>query len=147
MGLTGSPLGFQPSDVGSIPSARSIFMLYFLSMRKLLFSITPTQCDLETFTVGGNGGSGKDTSNTGVRWRHWASGAVGECRETRSQHRNKIIAWGRMARSKKMQDWIRREAAQKQHKEYIIAEWIEEEIKNNVRVQIKDERGNWVDER
>lgn len=38
--------------------------------KTLLFSVTVEDCDVQTFTVGGNGGSGKDTSNTGVRVTH-----------------------------------------------------------------------------
>lgn len=38
--------------------------------KQLLFSVTIKDCRVDTFTVGGNGGSGKDTSNTGVRVTH-----------------------------------------------------------------------------
>lgn len=36
----------------------------------LLFSVTIKDCKTEAFTVGGRGGSGKDTSNTGCRVTH-----------------------------------------------------------------------------
>jgi hypothetical protein len=39
-------------------------------MRKLLFSVTIKDCDVQSFTVGGNGGGGKDTSNNGIRVIH-----------------------------------------------------------------------------
>ncbi len=35
--------------------------------KQLLFSVTIKDCKCDAFTVGGRGGSGKDTSNTGVR--------------------------------------------------------------------------------
>jgi hypothetical protein len=38
--------------------------------KKLLFSVTMNDCDVQTFTVKGNGGSGKDTSQTGIRIVH-----------------------------------------------------------------------------
>ncbi len=38
--------------------------------KKLLFSVTIKDCDVDTFTVSGNGGAGKDTSQTGVRVTH-----------------------------------------------------------------------------
>lgn len=38
--------------------------------KQLLFSVTMKDCDLQTFTVGGPGGGGKDTSSTGVRIVH-----------------------------------------------------------------------------
>jgi protein subunit release factor A len=39
--------------------------------KKLLFTITIKDCRVDSFTVGGNGGSGKDTSNTGARVTHY----------------------------------------------------------------------------
>lgn len=82
-------------------------------MKKLLFSVTMADCDLQTFTVGGHGGSGKDTSNTGVRIIHRASGAVGEGREERSQVSNKRRAWRRMAESPAFRAWHRVETARR----------------------------------
>lgn len=80
--------------------------------RRRLFSVTLDDCIFETFTVGGNGGSGKDTSNTGVRIRHEPSGAVGECREERSQLTNKRRAFRKMGQSAAFQAWARRRAAE-----------------------------------
>ena len=68
---------------------------------------------MQTFTVGGNGGSGKDTSSTGVRVVHKASGAVGQGTETRSQLKNKQLAFGRMARSKEFAAWQKLECARR----------------------------------
>lgn len=43
----------------------------FMKQEKvLLFSVTIKDCKVDAFTVGGNGGSGKDTSNTGARVTH-----------------------------------------------------------------------------
>lgn len=114
-------------------------------MKKLLFSITPKDCELQTFTVGGHGGAGKDTSNTGVRWIHAPSGAVGECREERSQLQNKRIAWKRMAESPKMQKWLRHRAAWSNMTQFDVELWVENEMKK-VRVEVKNSEGRWVDE-
>lgn len=62
---------------------------------------------MQTFTVSGHGGGGKDTSNTGVRITHPESGAVGEGREERSQNANKKRAFERMANSPKFKSWHR----------------------------------------
>ena len=45
-------------------------------MKHLLFSVTRKDLIRQTFTVGGHGGGGKDTSNSGVRLIHPLSGAV-----------------------------------------------------------------------
>lgn len=81
--------------------------------KQLLFSVTLEDCRVDTFTVGGNGGSGKDTSNTGVRITHIESGAVGKAVDTRSQSKNKKLAFKRMAESKKFKDWHRIECAKR----------------------------------
>lgn len=80
---------------------------------KLLFSVTKEDCDWHTFTVGGNGGSGKDTSNSGVRCVHRASGATGIGTDHRQQSKNRIAAFKRMAATEKFKAWHRLEAAKR----------------------------------
>lgn len=79
--------------------------------RTKLFSVTSADCTMQTFTVSGPGGGGKDTSQTGVRWIHPPSGAVGEGREERHQKANKESAWRKMAKHPKMDKWLRIQAA------------------------------------
>lgn len=38
--------------------------------KHLLFSVTIKDCRVDAFTPGGNGGSGKDTCNSGCRITH-----------------------------------------------------------------------------
>lgn len=80
--------------------------------REKLFSVTLKDCEVTTFTVGGHGGSGKDTSNTGVRVVHPPSGASGIGVNSRSQLKNKQDAFRRMAESKKFQQWVKRRASE-----------------------------------
>jgi protein subunit release factor B len=47
------------------------------------------ECEVETFRSGGPGGQHVNKVETGVRLRHIPSGVVVNCREERSQHRNK----------------------------------------------------------
>lgn len=61
--------------------------------------------------MGGHGGSGKDTSNSGVRITHTTSGAVGKATDTRWQWRNKQLAFRRMAETKEFRVWVRIKAA------------------------------------
>lgn len=79
----------------------------------MLFTVTIKDCDVQTFTVGGNGGSGKDTANTGVRVVHRASGAAGRAVDTRSQKKNKQLAFKRMAESKEFKAWHKLECAKR----------------------------------
>jgi hypothetical protein len=73
--------------------------------KKLLFTVSIADCEIQTFTVGGPGGGGKDTSNSGVRLIHRPSGAVGTGREERSLQQNKVKAFRRMAETKEFKAW------------------------------------------
>lgn len=77
--------------------------------KQLLFSLTAKNFEFQYFTVGGNGGGGKDTSNTGARCIHRESGAVGECREERSQRTNRERAFKRCAEHPKFKAWHKME--------------------------------------
>lgn len=79
--------------------------------KKLLFSVTMKDLEMQTFTVRGAGGGGKDTSNSGVRLTHRASGAVGEGRECRSNTLNRRAAFEKLVASKRFQDWLKVETA------------------------------------
>jgi protein subunit release factor B len=114
-------------------------------VKKLLFSITPKDCELQTFTVHGPGGGGKDTSNTGVRYIHEPSGAVGEAREERSQPANKRAAWKRLALHPKMQAWIKQKAAVLAGQP-TIEELVEKAVEpRNLKVEVRGPSGweNW----
>jgi hypothetical protein len=76
-------------------------------MKKLLFSLTSKDFDFSFFAVGGAGGGGKDTSNTGARCIHRASGAQATATETRSQRTNKEAAFKRCCETDKFKAWHR----------------------------------------
>lgn len=80
---------------------------------QLLFSVTMKDLEMQTFSVGGHGGSGKDTSNSGVRLIHRDSGAVGEGRDHRSNTRNRQDAFVKLATSKRFREWHRIECAKR----------------------------------
>lgn len=111
--------------------------------KQKLFSVTIKDCDVQTFTVGGHGGSGKDTSNNGCRVVHRASGAVGEGRQSRSLTRNREDAFVKMAHTKKFRDWLKLEASRQQGKpsvEEIVDRMMD---LRNIKVETKDEKGRW----
>lgn len=115
-------------------------------MREKLFSVTLADCDVQTKRGHGKGGQNRNTRDTAVRIVHRASGAVGESQEERSQHQNKVTAFRRMTGTGKFKAWLNREI------------WIrqglptpEQEVEKmmqpqNIRVDVKDERGRWVPE-
>jgi protein subunit release factor A len=81
--------------------------------KKLLFSVTMKDLDMQTFSVGGHGGSGKDTSNSGVRLIHRDSGAVGEGRENRTNTLNRQSALRKLAETKEFKIWHKAECARR----------------------------------
>lgn len=110
--------------------------------KQLLFSVTLADCKVTTFCVGGPGGSGKDTSNTGVRVEHRPTGAVGEGREHRSQRQNKIAAFRRMAETPTFKTYVKQRAARLNPKE------IEEKVDRwmdpaNLVVEVRNSEGRW----
>jgi protein subunit release factor B len=81
-------------------------------MRELLFSVTKKDLVVETFRCGGHGGQNVNKVETGVRIRHPDSGAVVECRETRSQLDNKRLAFKKLAADPRFESWRKRKAAE-----------------------------------
>ena len=76
--------------------------------RTPFLSLTRDDFEIQTFAAGGPGGQHQNTSNTGVRIIHKASGARGEARDSRSQHQNKKRALERLVQDPKFRVWLNR---------------------------------------
>ena len=115
-------------------------------MKRLLFSVTKKDFDVQTFRSGGKGGQNQNKVESGVRIVHRDSGAVGESREERSQAQNKKIAFHRLVESKKFKAWhMIRCAELVGHK--TVDEIVEERMDpKNLRIEARDEQGKWVRE-
>lgn len=113
--------------------------------RELAFSITPNDCELQTFRSGGSGGQNQNKRDTGVRWIHHPSGARGESREERSQLQNKKLAWERMAKHPLFTYWISVQLKNKKSQEELLKE-IEEELADskNLKIEIKKDK-KWTE--
>lgn len=117
-----------------------------MTERKLLFSVTKKDLRIDTFRAGGKGGQNQNTRDTGVRITHPASGAVGESREERSQLQNKRKAFLRMVESKAFESWRRRRVAEMTVLEQEIQAIVERQMRpENLRVEVKDEKGRWTE--
>ena len=86
------------------------------NQKHLLFSVTMKDLEMQTFSVGGHGGGGKDTSNSGVRLIHRASGAVGEGRDHRTNTQNRQDAFVRLVNTPKFKQWHKVECARRMGK-------------------------------
>ena len=81
--------------------------------KELLFSVTANDCKWQYFCSGGKGGQHQNKTASACRVTHEPSGAVGESRELKQQWQNRKLAFSRMAESKKMQVWLKMEAARR----------------------------------
>jgi protein subunit release factor B len=80
-------------------------------MRQKVFSVTISDCEIQTFRAGGKGGQNQNKTESGVRIIHPPSGARGESREERSQLQNKRNAFRRMGQSETFKKWAKAQVA------------------------------------
>lgn len=109
--------------------------------KKLLFSVTAKDCDWQEMTAGGPGGQHQNRKKTAIRCTHRASGAVGICRDYRSQIQNKQEAFVRMAMTKQFNNWLRIQAAKMQGQKN--PEEVVDDMMNphNLKVEYRTENG------
>ena len=112
--------------------------------RKLLFSVTEKDCRFDYYRGSGKGGQKRNKTSSAVRCTHVDSSAVGQSDDTRSQHRNKSIAFGRMANTTKFKNWHRLESARRTGEMKRIDDAVAAALANrNLIVEGKDDKGLW----
>jgi protein subunit release factor B len=114
-------------------------------MREHVLTVTAKDCDREVFRSGGHGGQNQNKTSSGVRWRHRASGAVGESRQSRSQEENARIAWRRMAQSATFLKWVHEQhtglKATEETINLLVAESMDE---RHLKIEVRRD-GVWVE--
>ncbi len=113
-------------------------------MREKLFSVTLKDCDVQFYKGSGAGGQKRNKTSSAVRIVHRASGAVGSCENHREQSKNKAEAFKRMSQTEVFKKWMHIESARATGQLRLIEQAVEYELKNNVKVEVKDEQGKWV---
>lgn len=111
--------------------------------KELLFSVTKKDLTVQTFKSGGKGGQHQNKTDSGVRIIHKKSGAVGESRDQRSQYQNKKIAFKRLVESSKFKIWLNGRVYEEINQINIEKEVKESMSPENIRVEIKEEKGKW----
>lgn len=114
--------------------------------RELLFSLGANDCEWDYVRGSGAGGQKRNKTSSAVRCRHLPSGAIGYSEDTRSQSKNKQLAFVRMAESPEFKKWHKIEVARRTGALVEIREKIEREIKNPkvTKVEVHDEQGRWA---
>jgi len=114
--------------------------------KELLFTVNKKDFDIQTFRSGGPGGQHQNKTDSGVRIVHRASGAVGESRTDKSQHRNKREALKRLVESAKFKLWIIKVVFEITSGKTIDQRVEEALIDKNLIVEVKDSKDKWIKE-
>ena len=80
-------------------------------MSTRLFTVTLADLREEHYRGSGAGGQNRNKRDTGVRFTHEPSGAVGECESERHQHQNRREALRRLSVNPKFVRWANAQAA------------------------------------
>lgn len=110
--------------------------------KKLLFSVTAADCDWSYTRGTGAGGQKKNKTSSAVHCTHRASSAHGYAEETRSQAKNRELAFVKMTQSLVFQDWHRSEIMRRTGVMATIDANVEAEMRR-VKVERKNEEGKW----
>lgn len=113
--------------------------------KRLLFSVTLKDLEMETFCTGGNGGQHRNAKQNGVRLTHRASGAVAEHRDGRDQGKNRIEAFRKLAETPAFKKWHKAEVSRWLGKEALAEEEVERAMSpRNIKTEVRNEKGLWA---
>jgi len=93
-----------------------------MSEKKLLFSLTKKDFEVQTFCTGGKGGQHRNAKQNGVRIIHTTSGARAEHRDGRDQAKNKKAAFEKLVETSVFKRWHKAEVARKLCQDIITLE-------------------------
>ena len=110
--------------------------------KTLLFSVTRKDCDWKYTKGSGPGGQKKNKTSSACLCIHRESGARGYSEETRSQTKNRQIAFKKMALTKVFKTWHKIESAKRSGEFIDIEKEVDKEMKK-IKVEIR-ENGIWV---
>lgn len=111
--------------------------------KQILFSLTKKDFIVEYFNPGKNGGQNANKIASACRIHHPASGAIGECKEERTQKPNRERAFKRLTESVRFQKWLKLETARQMGKLDDIEHKVEKALAE-ARVEIR-ENDKWVE--
>lgn len=113
-----------------------------MSEKRLLFSVTASDCKWAYTRGTGAGGQKKNKTSSAVHCTHESSGAHGYSEETRSQAKNKELAFVKMTQTKEFKAWHKMEFMRRSGTLELIEQSVREEMKK-VKVERKNEKGRW----
>lgn len=112
--------------------------------KKLLFSVSIKDCEMQVFRGSGNGGQKKQKTSSGVRLIHQPSGARAESEAFREQSLNKKDAWHKLINTKEFKTWHKLEVCRRMG-EPTVEELVEKAMEpKNIKTEVKDDQGRWT---
>jgi protein subunit release factor A len=112
--------------------------------RRLLFSVTAKDLDIQTFCTGGNGGQHRNAKQNGVRLIHRASGARAEHRDGRDQGKNRREAFLKLLETPEWKAWSKMEVSRRLGLITAAENAVEEAMAApNLRIEVKGDDGTW----
>jgi len=112
--------------------------------KQLLFSLTKKDFIIEYYNPGKNGGQNANKIASACRIHHPPSGAIGDCKEERTQKPNRERAFKRLTESSKFQKWLKVEIARQTGKLNDIDQKVEKAM-GEAKVEVRDDDGKWVE--
>lgn len=113
--------------------------------KKLLFSITKKDFDIQYYRGTGAGGQKRNKTSSACRIVHHPSGAIGTSQDSRSQTQNTEMAFKRLIESEAFKSWLRVEIGARMLGYSSIEEKIEDMIdEKNLKIEVQNELGEWV---
>ena len=110
--------------------------------KKLLFSLTKKDFDIQYFSGTGAGGQHRNKHQNCVRIIHSESGASATGQNSRSRQTNTREAFQNLIKKPTFKNWHKIECARKMGNLVDIDLWIEKELNENIKVEVfKD--GKW----
>lgn len=116
-----------------------------MNAREPIVTLTEKDFRWDYFRGSGKGGQKRNKTSSAVRCTHQPSGVSHYSDATRSQHRNKIDAFSKVARDKVFVKWLRLEHYRRTGKLLQIEEEVDRQMKS-VKVELRQD-DQWVDER
>lgn len=121
--------------------------------RELLFSVGKKDLEISFFNGSGAGGQHRNKVANSVHLKHPESGVMVTAQRERSRNQNLCQAFKQLTEHPKFKVWHRKKCAEmmltreeKEQEKRKTEEWIDNMMnENNMKVEVKDENGKWVE--
>lgn len=101
--------------------------------------------EVSYFCGSGPGGQARNKVASGVQIRHKESGAIGRASDSRSQFDNRASAFERLTKTAQFKFWVSQRLYELERKETMEETVMQETTDADLRYEVQDEHGRWVE--